>query len=104
VDNSDQHREELQRELAEALERRLPCGCQSPEQLSEMFAQQLSLGMMTDLVSYAIPLDLEVKQQLLAEHRVDVRAQLLLDHLERQSAREMVGAAAQGFPPAFSVN
>ena len=33
--------------------------------------------MMTDLAAYALPLDMTLKQQLLAEHRVDVRAQLL---------------------------
>ena len=60
--------------------------------------------MLTDLAAYALPLDLALKQQLLAEPRVDVRAQLLLEQLESQSSSEMVGAAADDFPPPFSVN
>jgi hypothetical protein len=60
--------------------------------------------MMTDLAAYALPLAMEVKQRLLAEFRVDVRAQLLLDHLERQSPRELVGTVADDFPPPFSAN
>ena len=48
-----------------------------------MFAQHLPLSMMTDLAAYALPLDLKLKQQLLAERHVDIRAQLLLEHLER---------------------
>ncbi len=103
-DDSAHHIDELQRELMAAFERHLPCSCQAPEQLGEMFAQHLPLSMMTDLASYALPLDLALKQQLLAENRVDVRAQLLLEHLESQSSREMVGAAADDFPPRFSVN
>jgi hypothetical protein len=87
-----------------AFQRHLPGGCQAPEQLREMFAQNLPLAMMTDLAAYALPLDLAIKKQLLAEFRVDVRAQLLLEHLESQSSSEMVGAVAEGFPPQFSLN
>jgi hypothetical protein len=87
-----------------AFQQHLPCGCQAPEQLREMFAQHLPLGMMTDLAAYALPLDLAFKKQLLAEFRVDVRAQLLLEHLEKQSSREMASAIAEGFPPQFSLN
>jgi len=102
--NSTHSVDELQRELLAVFERHLPCGCQAPEQLQEMFAQHLPLSMMTDLAAYALPFGVALKQRLLAECRVDVRAQLLLEHLESQSSREMVGAAAEGFPPPFSVN
>jgi len=104
TDASAHHIHELEREMMTAFQQHLPCGCQAPEQLREMFAQDLPLGMMTDLAAYALPLAMEVKQRLLAEFRVDVRAQLLLEHLERQSPREMVGAIADDFPPPFSSN
>jgi uncharacterized protein len=104
VNDSADHIDELQRELLSALEGHMPCGCQAPEQLKEMFAQHLPLSMMTDLAAYALPFDLAVKQQLLAESRVDVRAQLVLEHLESQSRNELVAAAAEVFPPPFSLN
>lgn len=104
ANDSAHYIDELQRDLMAAFQQHLPCGCQAPEQLSEMFAQHLPLGMMTDLAAYALPFDLALKQQLLAECRVDVRAQLLLEQLESQSSSEMVGAAADDFPPPFSLN
>jgi Lon protease-like protein len=104
ADDSAHHVDELEREMMAAFQQHLPCGCQAPEQLREMFAQHLPLGMMTDLAAYALPLDLAFKKQLLAEFRVDVRAQLLLEHLEKQSSREMASAIAEGFPPQFSLN
>jgi Lon protease-like protein len=104
TDASAHHIHELEREMMAAFQQHIPCGCQAPEQLREMFAQQLPLSMMTDLAAYALPLAMEVKQRLLAEFRVDVRAQLLLDHLERQSPRELVGTVADDFPPPFSAN
>jgi Lon protease-like protein len=104
ANDSAHHVDELEREMMAAFQRHLPGGCQAPEQLREMFAQNLPLAMMTDLAAYALPLDLAIKKQLLAEFRVDVRAQLLLEHLESQSSSEMVGAVAEGFPPQFSLN
>jgi Lon protease-like protein len=104
ANDSAQHHAELQSELLAAFQRCLPGGCQAPEQLRELLAQHLPLGMMTDLAAYALPLDVAVKQQLLAECCVDVRAQLLLEHLDKEAAEEPVGAAADVFPPPFSDN
>jgi Lon protease-like protein len=104
ADGSTHHLDELQRELMTAFERYLPCSCQAPEQLRELLARHLPLGMLTDLAAYALPLDIAVKQQLLAECRVDVRAQSLLAHLESELADQAVTVAAEMFPPPFSVN
>jgi Lon protease-like protein len=104
VNDSLDHVDSLQRELMSAFERQMPCGCQAPEQLGEMFAQRLPLSMMTDLAAYALPFELAFKQQLLAEPRIDVRARLLLEQLESQSRSELVAAVADVFPPPFSVN
>ena len=104
ADDSPHHLDELQRDLMAAFQHYLPSGCQAPEQLSELFAKHLPLGVMTDLAAYALPLGVAVKQRLLAECRVDVRAQLLLDHVESQVAGEPAGATADVFPPPFSVN
>jgi Lon protease-like protein len=104
VNDSPGRIDELQRELLAAFGRYLPSGCQAPEQLREMFSQHLPLGMMTDLAAYALPLGVKLKQRLLAECRVDMRAELLLEHLERHAIPEPVGAATEVFPPPFSVN
>ncbi len=101
VDDSVEHVDELQCELMNAFEKHLPCGCQAPEQLREMFAQHLPLSMMTDLAAYALPFELALKQQLLAEPRVDVRAQLLVEHLRTQNSGELVGAFAAGISAAI---
>jgi hypothetical protein len=64
---------------------------------------KISLGTLTDVIAYAIDVDLPVKQALLSEPCVDRRATMLLAEL--QSAR--VGRPscfASGFPPAFSAN
>lgn len=99
-----QQLDQLQRELLSAFHRYLPNCCQAPDQLREVLAKNLSLGMMTDLASYALPLEVELKQRLLAECHVDVRARLLLEHFESQLAEVPVGAATGEFPPRFSVN
>jgi hypothetical protein len=59
---------------------------------------------MTDLAAYALPLGMPLKKRLLAECRVDVRAQLLIEHLDRALAEQSAGAMAGIFPPPFSVN
>jgi ATP-dependent Lon protease len=105
LDSSPQHCEELRRQLLSAFQHFLPSRCQVPEQLQELLAEQMPLGMMTDLAAYALPLELQLKRQLLAECRVDVRAQLLIDHLDvQQLAGEPVAALASVFPPPFSTN
>jgi uncharacterized protein len=96
--------EELQRDLLVAFQRFLPCGCQAPEQLREMLADHLPLGMLTDLAAYALPLSVSMKQRLLAESRVDLRAQILLEQLEAQAGQEPAVVTAEIFPPPFSVN
>jgi uncharacterized protein len=102
--SSPQQLDQLQRELLSAFQRYMPSGCQAPEQLRELLAKHLPLGMMTDLASYALPLEVSLKQRLLAESRIDVRARLLLEHFESQVAGVPVGVAGDTFPPQFSVN
>lgn len=93
----------VQESLLSAFRKHLPCACQLPEQLEEMLSGHLPLGLLTDLAAYALPLETEVKQQLLAECRVSARAEILLAQVEDLA----VAAAAKSsrtFPPAFSDN
>jgi ATP-dependent Lon protease len=69
-------------------------------QLDEMLNGYLHLGALTDLMAYALPLDLSVKQVLLAEVDIVQRARLLLEQLRIWSGRR----ALHTFPPDFSLN
>ncbi len=68
--------------------------------------QQLPLGALTDIVAYALHLELLVKQRLLTEPDVEKRAALLLDALRQAGNREVRDRPPGGpaFPPGFSEN
>jgi hypothetical protein len=70
------------------------------EQLDQLLGSQISLGMLADIVSYTIDLDLEVKMRLLAECDVFRRTQLLLDAIANRPA----AVVSRRFPPDFSNN
>lgn len=104
LDDSLERLDELQQSLMSVFQRYLPCGCQAPEQFHELIAKHLPLGMMTDLAAYALPLAIGFKQKLLSECRVDVRAEMLREHLESQLAEQSSTAPVANFPPPFSAN
>jgi hypothetical protein len=52
-----------------------------------------------DVLAYALPLPLEIKQSLLAESHADRRVIALVDALRASAAR-----ADRPFPPSFSSN
>jgi ATP-dependent Lon protease len=95
--------ERLQQALVDSFQRHLPCACQVSGQIEELLSRQLSLGLLTDLAAYALPLDLSVKRKLLGERRVSVRAKTLLAQL-KQGLMTRPLLVATGFPPAFSAN
>jgi hypothetical protein len=68
-------------------------------QLQELFEGEMSLGQVCDILGYALPLPVEVKQALLAETRVERRVLVLADAMRASAAR-----ADRAFPPAFSPN
>ncbi|MCH2114275.1 MAG: LON peptidase substrate-binding domain-containing protein [Pirellulales bacterium] len=81
---------------------------------AEMLSTEIPLSVLTDLVSFALPLDLKTKCELLSENDVDRRAWILLDALDRH-ADEDRGAdhpnnpfahrpASGGYFPPFSEN
>jgi ATP-dependent Lon protease len=93
-----------QDKLLTAFRKHLPCTCQLPEQLEEMLSRHLPLGLLTDLAAYALPLVTDVKCQLLAECRVSVRAQILLEQVESLAAASGSSAKPHSYPPRFSEN
>jgi Lon protease-like protein len=70
------------------------------EQLRKLLESDLSLGSLCDIFSFALPLDLEFKQRLLAEPDVARRADLLLTHLVDHAP----APSSRKFPPDFSAN
>jgi uncharacterized protein len=96
--------ERLQETLVNAFRKHLPCACQIPEQLEDMLSRQLSLGLLTDLAAYSLPLEMTIKRQLLAECRVSVRAKTLLTQIKRGLIAKSAAAEGAGFPPSFSLN
>ena len=101
--NTSGERKRLQEKLLSAFRKHLPCDCELPEQLEEMLSSHLPLGLLTDLAAYALPLETEVKQQLLAECRVSARAEILLAQVENLAATATKKSLLT-FPPSFSDN
>ena len=89
-------REALQHKLLESFKRVLPKIPEAQEQLDQLLGQTISLGMLTDIVSYTLDSDLDFKYEMLSEPSVNARAKQLLERLSR--ARRFT------FPPEFSLN
>lgn len=74
------------------------------DQLEELFQSDLPLGMLTDVVSYTLDLNLDVKQRLLAEPNVERRAKTLVQQLRTITRQTGPAACEFDFPPRFSRN
>ena len=76
------------------------------EQLRRLLESPLALGCLADIFSSVLPLDLEVKQELLEEAGVERRVRLLLRRLESGRPPEQLAEAPprRRFPPDFSSN
>jgi Lon protease-like protein len=74
------------------------------QQLRQLLESPLPLGPLCDIFCFALPLDVEVKQQLLEEVGVESRVGLLLRSLEGKAPPVAGEAPKRPFPPAFSDN
>jgi Lon protease-like protein len=94
----------LQRRLRKAILHILPSLHEVEEQLDQLLAGDVPLGLLTDVLSYTIDVELEKKHALLAEPNVCRRAEMLLQYFAATAG----GYAGQGdrhlFPPRFSAN
>lgn len=89
----------LRHGLAEAVLPRFAGDGAAHQQLHDLFTGDEPLGHVCDILAYALPLPLEMKQALLAEPHVDLRAEIMIQALQVSAAR-----ADRTFPPAFSNN
>jgi Lon protease-like protein len=90
---------QLRRNLAEAVLPRFVEDSPAQQQLRELFDGDAPLGQVCDILSYALPLPVELKQSLLAEPHADRRAAAIAEALRISAAR-----ADRPFPPPFSAN
>jgi Lon protease-like protein len=95
----------LRRNLRKALLQMLPLLPEAEEQLDQLLGDDVSLGVLTDVISYLLDLDIQDKESLLVETDVYRRAELLLDHLSVALASHDSGQwGTIAFPPQFSFN
>lgn len=107
--DGEAERDELQARLAEQFQRSLPLSKNAAPgegPVQELLSNEVPLGVLTDLVSFALPLKAPLKRQLLAEVDVDRRATMLLDAIGAPIEREapVVAATLRQYPPRFSTN
>lgn len=89
----------LRRELAASVLPRFGDDAPARQQIQELFDGDTPLGQVCDVLSYALPLPLDLKQLLLTEAHADRRAAAIADALRVSAAR-----ADRPFPPPFSAN
>lgn len=90
---------ELRRQLSDAVLPRFPADGPAHHQLRELFEGDTPLAQLCDMLAYALPLPLELKQQLLEEPHVAVRVEVMASALKVRTA-----VGERKFPPEFSAN
>lgn len=90
---------QLRKKLGEVVSRRFNEQSSIQKYLRELFASETPLGHLCDILAYALPLEIELKQHLLDETNVVARAEMLIHSLEGQRP-----PAPRSFPPDFSLN
>lgn len=73
-------------------------------QLEQLLEGDLTLGALCDVFGFALPIGLEIKQQLLEDADVEQRAHRLIAHLEENAPPEPAKPPSRPFPPDFSAN
>ena len=95
----------LQQKLHDALLRTLPMIPQAREQLDQLLASDMPVGVLADLISYLLDIEVKEKTVLLEELNVYRRVDMLLEHLARAvNPCKKDGCPEGRFPPSFSSN
>ncbi len=98
-------RAQLHQQLRNAFLEVLPRIPQAHDHLDQLLGEHVPLGMLTDVVSYMIDLDLDEKESLLAETSVVKRAERLVERLQALASDVEPGRSGRSsFPPDFSAN
>lgn len=99
-------RMKLQQNLLEVYRTFIPEGTLTQESFQQMLTSQMSLGMLTDLIGFTMPIPFPIKEQLLGMANVDARARILLHCLGQMVEQKQGKETTQpwNFPPKFSLN
>jgi len=92
----------LRKRLAEAVLPRFEPSGPAFQHLTELFAGDTPLGSLSDMLTFALPLETDLKQLLLSEAHVHARAELLTQALLLTAPTPSAGK--RKFPPDFSSN
>jgi ATP-dependent Lon protease len=93
----------LRKELVGVFRQLNPGGIASDPGVKQLLEQEVPLGVLSDVVSYAVPLRTEDKQQLLADDQVDHRTRELIRQLRALNGSTAITRPFP-FPPEFSDN
>ena len=95
---------DLRRQLGRRMSRWFAAQEAALVQAEKLLQSDLTLGALCDVFGFALPLGIEVKEQLLEEIDVERRARRLIAHLEENSPPLPAETAPRPFPPGFSAN
>jgi ATP-dependent Lon protease len=104
VSSTSQQRASIQRELLRCFRRFTPESPAAQEQFESLMNHRLPLGVLTDIISFTMKFDVDLKQQLLSEWNVDQRAKMLVEELHRLETSDAIADDDRPFPPEFSAN
>jgi hypothetical protein len=90
----------------------LPEDLSEASALSELLSQRVPLGILTDVVAYALNFPAGIKQNLLSQNRVEARYQILVEQLSHwppsnkspAGNQEQPARSTNGQVPPFSAN
>lgn len=105
-DGGAERRVRLEEELVSAFAASCPDLEEVQQHLDELRSEGICLGMLTDILGYALDLDLAVKDELLGELDVVRRAEILLAQLKSPlfGAQAARARSPLKYPPDFSAN
>jgi uncharacterized protein len=95
---------ELRRELGAGVTPFFSAHPPAAEQFQRLLSAGLPLGALADIFSFALPLEVAQRQQLLEEACVDTRVRLLLSMLAGKTPPVAKQTSLRKFPPEFSEN
>lgn len=98
---------DLRAELATRLQSWLPTHVVTESQMQQLLTSDLTLANLCDVLAFALPFDLVIKQQLLEELNVEARVHLLLSQMNNNASTPDLTKPKSGdrkFPPDFSAN
>lgn len=107
--------EQYRKTLLSVFRSMIPHDAANSKTFADLLTQQLPLGILTDIIAYALNLPVAIKQLLLGEANVKIRFQTLMDHLQPLIDGDTsvisdtpqpthTSANHKSFPPPFSDN